>query len=99
VRGRRAGGGGPALLPWLTGLTVLLVPVMTADFSLRYVVPALPAVSLAAAHAFLRAEPRTARAPRPAQRAQRAGAAPRARIQRVSREHPAETTPCNYRVT
>jgi hypothetical protein len=75
------------------------VPVMTADFSLRYVVPALPAISLAAAQAFLRAEPRTAPAPRPAQQAQRAGAGPRASIQRVSREHPAETTPCNYRVT
>jgi Dolichyl-phosphate-mannose-protein mannosyltransferase len=46
--------GGPALIPWLMGLAVLLVPVMTADFSLRYVVPAMPVISLAAAFLFLR---------------------------------------------
>lgn len=63
---RRRDWGGPALLPWLTGLAVLLVPVMTADFSLRYVVPALPAVSLAAAFLFVRPEMRTAPAPDPA---------------------------------
>jgi hypothetical protein len=68
--------GGPALLPWLTGLTVLLVPVMTADFSLRYVVPALPAVSLAAALAFLRPEVQTAPAARAAEQDQRVGAGP-----------------------
>jgi 4-amino-4-deoxy-L-arabinose transferase-like glycosyltransferase len=49
--------GGPALVPWLTGLTVLLVPVMTADFSLRYVVPALPAICLAAGCLFLQPDP------------------------------------------
>lgn len=58
--------GGPALLPWLTGLAVLLVPVMTADFSLRYVVPALPAVCLAAGCLFLRPEPLPMPAPSPA---------------------------------
>jgi hypothetical protein len=73
---RRRERGGVALLPWLTGLTVLLVPVMTADFSLRYVVPALPAISLAAACAFLRAEPRLAPAARPAAPDQRIGAGP-----------------------
>jgi hypothetical protein len=57
--------GGPALLPWLTGLAVLLVPVMTADFSLRYVVPALPAVCLAAACLFLRPDPRPVPVPVP----------------------------------
>ncbi|MGH3287995.1 MAG: hypothetical protein ACRDPD_25405, partial [Streptosporangiaceae bacterium] len=51
--------GGPALFPWLTGLAVLLVPVMTADYSLRYVVPAVPVISLAAAFAFLRPVPVT----------------------------------------
>lgn len=49
--------GGPALFPWLTGLAVLLVPVMTADYSLRYVVPAVPVISVAAALAFLRPVP------------------------------------------
>jgi hypothetical protein len=51
---RRRDGGGPALFPFLTGLAILLVPVMTADFSLRYVVPAVPAVTLAAAFWFQR---------------------------------------------
>jgi hypothetical protein len=51
---KRRDGGGPALFPFLTGLAILLVPVMTADFSLRYVVPAVPAITLAAAFWFLR---------------------------------------------
>ena len=38
---------------------MLLVPVMTADYSLRYVVPAVPVISLAAAFAFLRPVPAT----------------------------------------
>ncbi|HEU5420746.1 MAG TPA: hypothetical protein VFV41_23870 [Streptosporangiaceae bacterium] len=54
---RRRDFGGPALLPFLTGLAILLVPPITADFSLRYVVPAIPAVTLAAAYLFLRARP------------------------------------------
>lgn len=51
---RRRDFGGPALLPFLTGLAILLVPAITADFSLRYVVPAIPAITLAAALLFLR---------------------------------------------
>jgi hypothetical protein len=51
---RRRGWGGGALFPWLTGLAILLVPNMTADFSLRYLVPALPATCIAAAFLFLR---------------------------------------------
>jgi hypothetical protein len=62
---RRRDWGGPALLPWLAGLAVLLVPVMTADFSLRYVVPAVPVITLAAAMAFLRPAPRRAPSPVP----------------------------------
>lgn len=57
---RRREWGGPAMFPWLTGLAILLVPVMTADYSLRYVVPAVPVISLAAAFAFLRPVPVTA---------------------------------------
>ena len=49
--------GGPALLPFLTGLAIVLVPPITADFSLRYVVPAVPAITLAAAFFFLRPRP------------------------------------------
>jgi hypothetical protein len=57
---RRREWGGPALLPWLAGLAVLLVPAMTADFSVRYIVPAIPAISLAAACLFLRSAPQEA---------------------------------------
>jgi Dolichyl-phosphate-mannose-protein mannosyltransferase len=62
---RRREWGGPALFPFLTGLAVLLVPVMTADFSLRYVVPAVPAISLAAAFLFLRSAPHPVSSPVP----------------------------------
>jgi hypothetical protein len=54
---RRGDFGGPALLPFLTGLAIVLVPPITADFSLRYVVPAVPAITLAAAYLFLRPRP------------------------------------------
>jgi hypothetical protein len=64
---RRREWGGPALFPWLAGLAILLVPVMTADFSNRYLVPAVPAVSIAAALLFLRPVPQTAASPVPPQ--------------------------------
>ena len=41
--------GGPALLPWLTGLALLVVPAAVADFSPRYLACALPPLCLAAA--------------------------------------------------
>jgi hypothetical protein len=43
---RRAGGAG---LAWAFAVTILLVPPLTADFDLRYLVPAVPAACLAAA--------------------------------------------------
>jgi hypothetical protein len=46
---RRAGGAG---LPWAFAMTILLVPPLTADFDLRYLVPAVPIACLAAALAF-----------------------------------------------
>jgi hypothetical protein len=39
-------------LSWTFAVTILLVPAMTADFDLRYLVPAVPAACLAAALAF-----------------------------------------------
>jgi hypothetical protein len=53
-RAGRGEWGGPALLPWVIGLAMLLVPPATADYSDRYVVPAIPVVCLAAALAFAR---------------------------------------------
>lgn len=49
---RLHGWGGPALLPWVVGLAMLLVPPATADYSDRYTVPAMAVVCLAAALAF-----------------------------------------------
>jgi hypothetical protein len=48
------GWGGPGLFPWLTALTMEVVPPLTADFSLRYVVPTIPVICLTAALAFAR---------------------------------------------
>ena len=41
--------GGPALLPWLTGLALLVTPAATSDFSARYVVASIPSFCIAAA--------------------------------------------------
>jgi hypothetical protein len=45
---RRDGGewGGPGLYPWLAAVTVLVVPVLTADYSQRYVLIAVPLACL-----------------------------------------------------
>jgi hypothetical protein len=54
---RRDGGkwGGPGLYPWLAAVTVLGMPVLTADYSERYVLIAVPLACLAAGLAFTRA--------------------------------------------
>jgi hypothetical protein len=52
--GRLRNWGGPALFPFVAGLTMQIVPPLTADFSLRYVVPTIPVACLTAALAFAR---------------------------------------------
>jgi hypothetical protein len=64
VRSWRGGGfrrldgwGGPGLFPWVASVTLLVVPVMTADFSERYALIAMPVICLAAALAFAPRDP------------------------------------------
>ena len=52
ARWRRWGGIG--LLPWLVGVLMIVLPPMTAGFSYRYVLAAVPGVCLAAGLAFAR---------------------------------------------
>lgn len=58
----RRGWGGAGLLPWTAAMTILLVPTATADFSLRYALPAVPVACAAAALAFARPRPEPAAA-------------------------------------
>ena len=44
--------GGPATVPWLISVGLIMAPAMTAEFDYRYVLPAVPFGCLAAAMAF-----------------------------------------------
>ncbi|WP_312881926.1 ArnT family glycosyltransferase [Actinomadura alba] len=44
--------GGPALLPWITSVGLLLAPAATAEFDYRYILPTVPLACLAAGIAF-----------------------------------------------
>jgi hypothetical protein len=60
VWSRRTG----SMLPWVTGIVLLVFPIATADFDYRYLLPVLPLVCLAAGLAF--APARVPAAPEPA---------------------------------
>ena len=47
-----AAAGGPATVPWLISVALIVAPAMTAEFDYRYVLPAVPFACLAAAMAF-----------------------------------------------
>ena len=61
---RRAG----SMLPWVTGVVLLVFPIATADFDYRYLLPVLPFAGLAAGLAFAPARVRPAAQPPAAQR-------------------------------
>jgi len=48
----RGGVGGPGLMSWMVGAALIVLPPMTAGFSYRYALAAVPAVCLAAGLAF-----------------------------------------------
>jgi hypothetical protein len=52
-----------SMLPWLTGIVLLVFPIATADFDYRYLLPVLPFASLAAGLAFAPARVRPAPQP------------------------------------
>jgi hypothetical protein len=56
---RRAG----SMLPWVTGVVLLVFPIATADFDYRYLLPVLPFAGLAAGLAFAPARVRPAPQP------------------------------------
>ena len=60
VWSRRTG----SMLPWVTGIVLLVFPIATADFDYRYLLPVLPFICLAAGLAF--APARVPTAPEPA---------------------------------
>lgn len=72
------GWGGPGLFPWVAALTMEIIPPLTANFSLRYVVPTIPVICMTAALAFARPLPRLAGQPQAAAQSAGPGAAARA---------------------
>jgi hypothetical protein len=48
------------MLPWVTGVVLLVFPIATADFDYRYLLPVLPFAGLAAGLAFAPARTRPA---------------------------------------
>jgi hypothetical protein len=51
------------MMPWVTGMVLLVFPIAAADFDYRYLLPVLPFACLAACLAFASARAGGARAP------------------------------------
>lgn len=65
--------GGPALLPWLTGATLIVTPAATTDYGARYLVASIPAFCIAGAIGIMQIGGETTELPAPAAPSRRAG--------------------------
>lgn len=55
--------GGPALLPWITGVVLIITPAATTDYGARYLVASIPAFCIAAAVGVKQISEETAQTP------------------------------------
>ena len=59
------------MLPWVTAVALLVVPIMVADFDYRYLIPVIPFACMAAGLGFAPRRAKPDRGPRPVDRDRR----------------------------